>query len=131
MIISTSPRAPAPVTPPRRQPEALRKLQQLRAHVAAIGLYVDQVKSEADELAAQLEANDQVPSLPIGQALRLRRLALRLKQHEVAKVAHVSRGQVSELERGRRRAHETLTAVSAALSTLERDSRAEEQRWQS
>lgn len=82
-------------------------------------MYAAEVAKEADAIASELVSPTEAPPLTVGQALKMRRLALGLKQHDVAAVAHVSRGQVSDLESGRRSASNTVAAVSAALATLE------------
>ena len=54
-----------------------------------------------------------------GDSLRARREALGISQAAVAHAAHCSRGLVAEVERGKRRASQTLAHLSATLDKLE------------
>jgi DNA-binding XRE family transcriptional regulator len=54
-----------------------------------------------------------------GESLRARREALGISQSAVAHAAHCSRGLVAEVERGKRRASQTLAHLSATLDKLE------------
>jgi DNA-binding XRE family transcriptional regulator len=54
-----------------------------------------------------------------GESLRARREALGISQAAVAHAAHCSRGLVAEVERGKRRASQTLAHLSATLDKLE------------
>jgi DNA-binding XRE family transcriptional regulator len=54
-----------------------------------------------------------------GESLRARREVLGISQAAVAHAAHCSRGLVAEVERGKRRASQTLAHLSATLDKLE------------
>jgi hypothetical protein len=58
-----------------------------------------------------------------GETLRARREALGVSQAAVAHAAHCSRGLVAEVERGKRRAAQTLAHLAKVLDRLEQQAR--------
>jgi hypothetical protein len=58
-----------------------------------------------------------------GESLRARRESLGISQAAVAHAAHCSRGLVAEVERGKRRASQTLAHLDATLDKLEQQLR--------
>jgi DNA-binding XRE family transcriptional regulator len=95
----------------------------LRAKLAAIKLYVADFETNLDLLARQLADPGVVIPLSIGRALAVRRKSLGLSQDAVAKAAHLSRSEVSEIERGTRHAAESVGRVAEAILVLETQQR--------
>lgn len=107
----------------------LREIQLLKAKMMAMSMYLAEGMKQVDALDAQLVSGEQLPVISIGQSIKLRRLALELRQDQVAAEAHLSRGQVSDLESGRRKSAEALACVLEALQRLEARHAADEKQW--
>lgn len=95
----------------------------------AMSMFVAEALKTIDTLSDQLVSSNDVPVLSIGQALKMRRLALGLRQDQVAAEAHLSRGQVSDLESGRRKSADSLACALEALTRLEAQAKEAENKW--